>query len=251
MSQAALNRQPQQKPASTRVAIYCRKSTHGGLEQEFNSLDAQRSAVEAYVESQRGEGWSALPHRYDDEGFSGSNTDRPAFQRLLADIKDGLIDVVGVYKLDRLSRSLVDFSRLMEFFDKRGITFISVTQSFNTQNSVGRMVINLLATFAQFERDQISERTRDKMGATRRRGQWTGGRPVIGYNLKDKRLVVNKLEAEQVQEIFRLYLELGSLLSVAEELNRREMPTFRGGDNRWHHPIIHHLLKRIERLKCS
>ncbi len=225
MSQAALKRQPEQKPASTRVAIYCRKSTHGGLEQEFNSLDAQRSAVEAYVESQRGEGWTALPHRYDDGGFSGANTDRPAFQRLLADIKDGLIDVVGVYKLDRLSRSLVDFSRLMEFFDKRGITFISVTQSFNTQNSVGRMVINLLATFAQFERDQISERTRDKMRATRRRGQWTGGRPVSGYDLKDKRLVVNKSEAEQVREIFRLYLGLSSLIAIAEELNQRGWTT--------------------------
>ena len=177
-------------PSKTvRVAVYTRKSVSEGLDQEFNSLDAQRDAVEAYVQSQRGEGWAALPERYDDGGFTGANTDRPAFQRLLADIEAGKVDVVGVYKIDRLSRSLPDFARLMEFFERHGVTFISVTQQFNTTSSMGRLLLNILMSFAEFERETIAERTRDKMLASRRRGLWTGGRPVLGYDVAEKRLV--------------------------------------------------------------
>lgn len=209
------------RPASVRVAIYTRKSTEEGLDQEFNSLDAQRQAVEAYVESQRGLGWVALPDRYDDAGFTGANTDRPAFQRLLADVEARRVDVVAVYKIDRLSRSLFDFTRLMEVFRANDVTFVSVTQQFSTTTSVGRMTLNLLATFAEFERETISERTRDKMGAARRKGMWTGGAPMLGFDAIDKKLVINTREAEQVRAIFELYQRHGSLLATVEDVNAR------------------------------
>jgi len=206
---------------AVRVAIYTRKSVTEGLEQEFNSLDAQREAVENYVKSQRGAGWVALPEPYDDGGFTGANTARPAFQRLLADVEAGRVDVVAVYKIDRLSRSLVDFTQLIETFRRRGVAFVSVTQSFDTSTSMGRMVVSLLATFAQFERETIAERVRDKVHATRRRGMWTGGKLPLGYDLVEKRLVVNQVEAERVRAIFDLYLQLGALLPTAHELNAR------------------------------
>lgn len=212
------------KPVSAsvvRVAIYTRKSVTEGLDQEFNTLDAQREAVEAYVASQRGLGWTALTERYDDGGFTGANTDRPAFRRLLADVEAGKVDVVATYKLDRLSRSLLDFTQLLDLFRRHGVAFVSVTQSFDTSTSMGRLVVSLLATFAQFERETIAERVRDKVHATRRRGLWTGGRVPLGYDVVEKRLVVNPEETERVRAIFALYLRLGALLPTAYELNAR------------------------------
>lgn len=206
---------------TVRVAIYTRKSVTEGLDQEFNTLDAQREAVEAYVASQRGLGWTALPEAYDDGGYTGANTDRPAFQRLLADIEAGKVDVVAVYKIDRLSRSLLDFTQLLETFRRHGVAFVSVTQSFDTSTSMGRMVVSLLATFAQFERETIAERVRDKLHAARRRGMWTGGQPPLGYDLVKRTLVVNPEEAERVRQIFALYLQIGALLPAAHELNAR------------------------------
>jgi len=204
-----------------RVAIYTRKSTEEGLDQEFNTLDAQRQAIDSYVESQRGEGWFALPEHYDDGGFSGANTDRPAFQRLLQDIEAGRIDAVGVYKIDRLSRSLVDFSKIIDFFDKHNVAFISITQQFNTASSMGKLTLNILMSFAEFERQVIAERTSDKMSAARRKGMWTGGRPMLGYDVRAKKLIINKEEAIQVKQIYKLYLELGSITAVITELNHR------------------------------
>jgi site-specific DNA recombinase len=211
------------KPERTtvRVAIYTRKSTDDGLDQAFNSLDAQRGAVEAYVQSQRGDGWVALAERYDDGGFSGGTTDRPAFQRLLRDIEAGKVDVVGVYKMDRLSRSVLDFLQTMEFFTKHGVTFVSVTQRIDTTGSMGELMSHLLVAFGQFERKVISERTADKMSAARRKGMWTGGSPILGYDVAEKKLIVNAEEAAQVRDIFRLYLGLGSLLPVVAELKHR------------------------------
>ncbi|MBI4584574.1 MAG: recombinase family protein [Planctomycetes bacterium] len=211
--------------ATVRVAIYTRKSDDDGLEQEFNSLDAQREAVEAYVLSQRGEGWVALPDHYDDGGYSGKNTVRPGFQRLLQDLEAGKVDVVAVYKIDRLSRSLIDFVQIMQLFEQHGVSFVSVTQRFDTSSSMGQLMLNILMSFAQFERQVISERTRDKMRATRRRGLWTGGAVPLGYNLVEKKLVLNPTEADQVREIFKLYLDLGSILLVAQELTRRGWKT--------------------------
>ena len=212
-------------PVTVRVAAYTRKSVTEGLNQEFNTLDAQREAVEAYVASQRGEGWTALTERYDDGGYTGANIERPAFQRLLRDIEAGNVDVVAVYKIDRLSRSLPDFARLMELFDRHGVTFVSITQQFNTTSSMGRLTLNILMSFAEFERETIAERTRDKITASRRRGMWTGGRPVLGYDVVDKKLVVSEEEAERVRAIADLYLELGSLLPVVAELKRRGWTT--------------------------
>ncbi len=211
----------------TRCAIYTRKSSEEGLEQEFNSLDAQRDAGEAFIRSQSGEGWVILPERYDDGGYSGGNTDRPALQRLTADIEAGKIDCVVVYKVDRLSRSLLDFAKLMQTFENRKISFVSVTQQFNTASSMGRLVLNVLLSFAQFEREIIGERTRDKIAATRRKGKWAGGHPVLGYDIDPKgyRLTVNAPEAERVRHIFTLYLEHGSLLPVVQELTRRDWRT--------------------------
>jgi len=206
-----------------RCGIYTRKSTEEGLDQAFNTLDAQREAAESFIKSQRQEGWTALSQKYDDGGYTGANMDRPALKRLLADVQSGTVNCVVVYKVDRLSRSLLDFARIMEILDKHGATFVSVTQQFNTTSSMGRLTLNILLSFAQFEREMISERTRDKMGAARRKGKWVGGNPVLGYDVAPKGgcLLVNEAEAQRVQEIFALYLELGSLIPVVEELNRR------------------------------
>ena len=212
-----------------RCAIYTRKSTEEGLEQEFNSLDAQRDSAEAFIASQKNEGWVALPDRYDDGGFSGGNLDRPAMARLLADIEAGKVDCVVVYKVDRLSRSLLDFSRIMGEFDKHQVSFVSVTQQFNTTHSMGRLTLNILLSFAQFEREIIGERIRDKIAAQRRKGKWTGGVAVLGYDVDrsgpSPRLVVNAAEAARVRQIFALYLQHGSLLPVVRELDRRGWKT--------------------------
>lgn len=212
-----------------RCAIYTRKSTEEGLEQEFNSLDAQREAGEAFVRSQAGEGWALVGGRYDDGGYTGGNTDRPGLQKLLADIDAGRIDCVVVYKVDRLSRSLLDFAQLMRAFEQKRVSFVSVTQQFNTATSMGRLVLNVLLSFAQFEREIISERTRDKIAATRRKGKWAGGHPLLGYDIDPAgyKLVVNPAEAERVRAIFALYLEHESLLPVVEELVRRDWTTKR------------------------
>src|SRR5262249_46789397 len=206
-----------------RCAIYTRKSTEEGLDQDFNSLDAQREAAEAYIHSQAHAGWTALSARYDDGGYSGSNLDRPALQRLLADIQAGQIDCVLTHRVDRLSRSLLDFAKLMELFEQHQVAFVSVTQHFNSGTSMGRLVLNVLLSFAQFERELIAERTRDKMAAARRKGKWGGGLPVLGYDVAalSKKLVVNEEEAARVQAIFALYLQHRGLLPVLAELARR------------------------------
>jgi site-specific DNA recombinase len=207
---------------AVRCAIYTRKSTEEGLEQEFNSLDAQRESGEAYIKSQAHEGWICLPDCYDDGGFTGGNMDRPSLHRLLADIEADKVDCVVVYKVDRLSRSLLDFARMMEAFEKHQVSFVSVTQQFNTATSMGRLVLNVLLSFAQFEREIISERTRDKIAAARRKGKWSGGHPILGYNVDaHKKLLVNADEAVRVLAIFDLYLQHESLLAVVQELARR------------------------------
>ena len=210
-------------PTTTRVAIYTRQSVASDL--EFGSIQAQREAVEAYVTSQRAEGWVALPTRYDDHGFSGGNVDRPAFQRLITDVEAGKVDLIAAYKIDRVSRSLGDFTRFMDTLEKRGIGFVSTTQSFDTRTSMGRLTLNILASFSQFEREVISERTRDKIHATRRKGMFTGGRPVLGYDVVDKTLVVNPDEAATVRLVFDLYLHYGGLVATVEELARRGIRT--------------------------
>ncbi|MGE0479940.1 MAG: recombinase family protein, partial [Phycisphaerae bacterium] len=216
------------KPATTpatRCAIYTRKSSDEGLQQEFNSLDAQREAAEAYIASQKNEGWLCLADRYDDGGFTGGNTDRPALQRLLTDIEAGKVETVVVYKIDRFSRSLADFMRMMTVFEEHGVAFVSVTQAFDTSSSMGRLTLNILLSFAQFEREIIGERIRDKIAASRQRGKWTGGTPVLGYDVDrsgpSPKLVVNPTEAARVLQIFELYVELGALLPVVAELERR------------------------------
>ncbi|MDX2200028.1 MAG: recombinase family protein [Phycisphaerae bacterium] len=210
----------------TRCAIYTRKSSDEGLQQEFNSLDAQRDAAEAYIASQKTEGWLCNPDRYDDGGFTGGNMERPALKRLLADIDAGKIDCVVVYKVDRLSRSLMDFARIVEIFERHQVSFVSVTQHFNTTHSMGRLTLNILLSFAQFEREIIGERIRDKIAASRQRGKWTGGTPVLGYDVDrstgSPRLIVNPTEAIRVQQIFELYLEHGSLVPTAAELEKRK-----------------------------
>jgi site-specific DNA recombinase len=210
-----------------RCGIYTRKSTEHGLELEFNSLDAQRDACEAYIKSQASQGWTALPQRYDDPAYSGGNLDRPALKKLLADIETGKIDVVVVYKIDRLTRSLADFAKLVEAFDARSISFVAVTQQFNTTTSMGRLTLNVLLSFAQFERELSSERVRDKIAASRRKGKWTGGTVPLGYDTKDKKLVINKAEADTVRTIFRLYLELKSFSKLTAELDCRKIITKR------------------------
>ena len=208
---------------TVRCAVYTRKSTEEGLEQEFNSLDAQRESAEAYIASQKGEGWQCLPGHYDDGGYTGGNMERPALKRLLADIKDGKVDCIVVYKVDRLSRSLLDFVKIMETLEKHKVSFVSVTQQFNTTSSMGRLTLNILLSFAQFEREIISERTRDKVHAARRKGKWTGGRPVLGYDVDPKggKLIVNADEAARVRAIFELYLERQSLAATVKELDAR------------------------------
>ena len=204
--------------SKVRCAIYTRKSTEEGLDQHFNSLDAQREACEAYIRSQAGEGWKALPEHYDDGGFSGGNLDRPAMQRLLADIDAGQVDVIVVYKVDRLTRSLMDFAKIVGRLDARGVSFVSVTQAFNTTTSMGRLTLNVLLSFAQFEREVTGERIRDKIAASKAKGMWMGGNVPLGYDLGDRRLVVNETEAEQVRHIFSRYLVLRSGVKLVREL---------------------------------
>jgi site-specific DNA recombinase len=206
-----------------RCAIYTRKSTEEGLEQEFSSLEAQREAAEAFIQSQRREGWIALPKRYDDGGFTGANMQRPALQQLLAAVEAGDVDCVIVYKVDRLSRSLLDFTRMLSLFEEHDVSFVAVTQQFNTSTSLGRLTLNILLSFAQFERELIGERTRDKMSAARKKGKWVGGCPVLGYDVEPGggRLVVNEAEAERVRAIFGLFEEHGSTAVTLAEIDRR------------------------------
>jgi site-specific DNA recombinase len=206
-------------------AIYTRKSTEHGLELEFNSLDAQREACEAYIKSQASEGWRVLPKRYDDAAYSGGNLDRPALQQLLKDLGNGQVDVVVVYKIDRLTRSLVDFAKLVEIFDAKNVSFVAITQQFNTTTSMGRLTLNVLLSFAQFERELASERVRDKLAASRQKGKWTGGSVPLGYDRKDKRLVVNPVEAKTVRMIFDQYLTLHSFQKLIAELNAKGIVT--------------------------
>jgi site-specific DNA recombinase len=241
-----------------RCAIYTRKSSEEGLEQEFNSLDAQREAAEAYVQSQASEGWLGLPDHYDDGGFTGGNMDRPALQRLLADVAARKVDAILVYKIDRLSRSLLDFARMMEVFEQHRVAFVSITQQFNSATSMGRLVLNVLLSFAQFEREIISERTRDKIAAARRKGKWAGGMPLLGYDVdpQSRKLVVNLAEARRVRAIFALYLKHQSLPSVVDALARRGWTskcwTTRKGKTRGGVPFnptkLYHLLTRVTYL---
>ncbi len=216
---------PAEQVKLVRCAVYTRKSTEEGLEQEFNSLDAQRESGEAYVAAQKHEGWVCLSDRYDDGGYTGGNMERPALRRLLADIDAGKIDCVVVYKVDRLSRSLMDFARIMQVFDGRNVSFVSVTQQFNTTHSMGRLTLNILLSFAQFEREIISERTRDKIAAARKKGKFSGGLPLLGYDIRSSpvgaKLVVNEEEARRVRGIFELYKDRQALIPVVTELSER------------------------------
>jgi site-specific DNA recombinase len=211
-----------------RCAVYTRKSSEEGLEQEFNSLDAQREACEAYIASQRAEGWLLVPDRYDDGGVSGATLERPALKRLLADIEAQRVDVVVVYKIDRLSRALMDFSKLVEIFDRNNVTFVSVTQSFNTTTSMGRLTLNILLSFAQFEREVIGERIRDKFAASRKKGIWMGGFVPLGYDVKDRKLVVNKTEAATVRMIFERFTRIGSATTLVHSLRAEGIAGKRG-----------------------
>src|SRR5712692_10507776 len=219
---------PRGDPSRKRCAIYTRKSSEEGLEQEFNSLQAQSEACEAYIRSQRHEGWILARTRYDDGGFSGGNMERPALQRLLADIQGGRIDIIVVYKVDRLTRSLADFARLVEIFDAQGVSFVSVTQQFNTTSSMGRLTLNVLLSFAQFEREVTGERIRDKIAASKKKGMWMGGNVPLGYDASERTLVINPAEAETVRCIFALYRELGCVRRVKEEADRLRLSTKRG-----------------------
>ena len=253
-ARATPNREVQKgaKPTVIRCAIYTRKSTEEGLEQDFNTLDAQREAAAAFILSQRHEGWVAVPKLYDDGGFTGANMDRPALKLLLADIARGEVNCVVVYKVDRLTRSLLDFSRIMDVLDRHEATFVAVTQQFNTTSSLGRLTLNILLSFAQFEREMISERTRDKMSAARKKGKWMGGTPVLGYDFgtNGAGLVVNRQEAVQVCEIYRLYLEWGSPIRILAEIERRgwrlkAFTTCKGrkaGNAPFSRATLHHLL---------
>jgi site-specific DNA recombinase len=200
-----------------RCAVYTRKSTEEGLDQEFNSLDAQREACAAYVASQIGLGWKLVPDRYDDPGFSGGSIDRPALQTLLQDIADKKVDVVVVYKIDRLTRSLTDFSRIVEVFDKAGASFVSVTQQFNTTTSMGRLTLNVLLSFAQFEREVTAERIRDKIAASKKKGMWMGGVVPLGYRVENRKLIANPEEARTVCWLFERYLQLKSVRALVDE----------------------------------
>jgi len=211
-----------------RCAVYTRKSSEEGLDMEFNSLDAQREACEAYVASQRAEGWVLVRDRYDDGGISGGTLERPALKRLLADIERGLVDVVVVYKIDRLSRALMDFAKLVETFEAHSVTFVSVTQSFNTTTSMGRLTLNILLSFAQFEREVIGERIRDKFAASRARGMWMGGFVPLGYDVRERKLVVNETEAATVRRIFEGFAEIGSGTKLVQALRAEGVTTKRG-----------------------
>ncbi|MBL4859109.1 MAG: recombinase family protein, partial [Erythrobacter sp.] len=203
-----------------RAAVYTRKSSEEGLDQEFNSLDAQREACEAYITSQKSEGWTLVRTRYDDGGWSGGNIERPALQELLADVRAGRIDIIVVYKVDRLSRSLSDFAQMVDLFDRHEVSFVSVTQAFNTTTSMGRLTLNVLLSFAQFEREVTGERIRDKIAASKAKGMWMGGFVPLGYDAKDRTLAINEEEAETVRHIFRRYLALGSVYALHAELER-------------------------------
>jgi site-specific DNA recombinase len=201
-----------------RCAVYTRKSSQEGLDMDFNSLDAQWESCEAYILSQRAEGWSLVGDRYDDGGFSGGTLERPALKRLLADVEARKIDVIVVYKIDRLSRSMLDFLNLVELFERHAVTFVSVTQSFNTKDAMGRMALNILVTFAQFERELIGERIRDKVAASRKKGIWMGGWTPLGYEVRDRKLVIHPEDAERVRKIFRRFVQLKSATLLAREL---------------------------------
>ena len=211
-----------------RCAIYTRKSSEEGLEQEFNSLHAQREACEAYIASQRSEGWVLVRDQYDDGGVSGGTLERPGLKRLMADIEDGLVDVIVCYKIDRLSRSLADFAKLVEVFDRNGVTFVSVTQQFNTTTSMGRLTLNILLSFAQFEREVTAERIRDKVAASRRKGMWMGGVPPFGYRVENRKLLVDEETAAHVRWIFARFIEIGSGTLLARETKERGIRTQRG-----------------------
>jgi DNA invertase Pin-like site-specific DNA recombinase len=217
-----------------RCAVYTRKSTEEGLDQEFNTLHAQREACEAYVQSQKAEGWILVPDRYDDGGFSGGNLDRPALKRLLLDIEAKKVDIVVVYKIDRLSRSLMDFAKLVDVFEKHEVTFVSITQSFSTTTSMGRLTLNVLLSFAQFEREVIGERIRDKVAASRRKGMWMGGWAPLGYDVKNRKLIINDAEASLVQSIFKQFAQgmqpqlLLRKLSESGALNKNGKPIDKG-----------------------
>ncbi|MFN7167951.1 MAG: recombinase family protein [Pannonibacter sp.] len=221
--------QEQSKTArKLRCAVYTRKSSEEGLEQEFNSLHAQREACEAFIASQRSEGWVLVRDQYDDGGISGGTLERPGLKRLMADIEDGLVDVVVVYKIDRLSRSLADFAKLVEVFDRNGVTFVSVTQSFNTTTSMGRLTLNILLSFAQFEREVTAERIRDKVAASRKKGMWMGGMPPYGYRAENRKLVIDEERAGHVRWIFARFIEIGSGTVLARELGARGIRSVRG-----------------------
>ncbi len=216
------------KPPIKYCAIYTRKSTDEGLEQDFNSLDAQREACQAYILSQKTEGWQAVKTVYDDGGYSGGNMDRPALKKLMEDIQAGKVHIIVVYKIDRLTRSLMDFAKLVEVFDKHGVTFVSVTQSFNTTTSMGRLTLNVLLSFAQFEREVTGERIRDKVAASRKKGMWMGGNVPLGYEVKNRALIIQEQAASLARKIFQIYLELGSLLKLKMWLDREEYKTQNG-----------------------
>src|SRR5439155_5360909 len=207
------------KAKLVRCAIYARVSTDQGLDQDFNSLDAQYDASQAYIRSQAHAGWTLVRSKYDDGGFSGGNTDRPALQRLLDDVRDGKVGIIVVYKVDRLTRSLADFAKLVELFDAKGVSFVSVTQRFNTTTSMGRLTLNVLLSFAQFEREVTGERMRDKIAASKKKGMWMGGLPPLGYKCRDHKLVVVNSEADIVRHIFRRYAALGSVRLLKEEID--------------------------------
>jgi DNA invertase Pin-like site-specific DNA recombinase len=206
-------------PRKLRCAIYTRKSTSEGLEKDFNTLEAQRESASAYIASQKHEGWIELVDQYDDGGFSGGNLNRPALQRLIEDVESGYVDVVVVYKIDRISRSLSDFCKLVEVFEKRKVAFVSVTQAFNTTTAMGRLILTILFAFAQFERELGSERVRDKVALSRAKGMWMGGMVPLGYDLIDKRLVVNPMEASQIVDIFNQYGLIPSMTGLMAHLD--------------------------------
>ena len=245
---------PATTAAPVRCAIYTRKSTEEGLEQEFNSLDAQRESGEAYIRAHKGEGWVQLPDHYDDGGFSGGNTERPALKRLLADVEAGKIDTIVVYKVDRLTRSLADFAQLVEVLDRSGVSFVSVTQHFNTRDSMGRLTLNILLTFAQFEREVIGERIRDKFALSKQRGKFMGGRLPTGYDVKDRSLVINQREAAGIRLLFQNFVETGSMTEACRRTNKAGYTTKRnvfsggqisGGTGFDRKNIIHILKNRI------
>jgi DNA invertase Pin-like site-specific DNA recombinase len=235
----------------SRCAIYTRKSTEEGLEQDFNSLDAQREACAAFIQSQRHEGWTVILTAYDDGGYSGGSLERPALQRLLTDIEAGRIDVIVVYKVDRLTRALSDFAKLVEVFDRCGVSFVSITQQFNTTTSMGRLTLNILLSFAQFERELIGERVRDKIAASKKKGIWMGGTVPLGYDAKDRKLVVNKTEARTVVDIYRRYLKLRSVRALQMELDIADIRSKRrirpdgtvSGDQRFSQGALYLLLQ--------